>query len=106
MKPFTDQILKEIKMWTWIAILVPTSLLSVVLFVWVFGTQDSLHIMLVVSGTVCVLLFAIWVIWLVYSIQLLLNHWSDTKHNLIAMLDEVKTIHSIVKEVIRADNDK
>lgn len=106
MKPFTDQILKEIKLWTWVAALVPTSLLSVILFVWVFGTKDSLHVMLVISGTICVLIFTIWIIWLVYSIRLLLAHWSDTKDNLIAMLDEVKTIHNIVKAAIRSDDDK
>lgn len=106
MKPFTDQILKEIKLWTWAAALVPTSLLSVILFVWVFGTNDSLHVMLVISGTICVLIFTIWIIWLVYSIRLLLTHWSDTKDNLIAMLDEVKTIHNIVKAAIRSDDDK
>lgn len=106
MKPVTDQILKEIKLWTWVAGLVLTSLSSAIVFVWVVGTIDSLHVMLVISGTICVLIFTIWIIWLVYSIQLLLSHWSDTKDNLIAMLDEVKTIHNIVKAVIHSDNDK
>ena len=96
---FRKKKLREIKIWAWLAVILPITALAGMFFVWVFGIDTYVKIFMVIGSTAMFSVAVIWwwwAIWTVAKITDLLGMTADK------MKDLKNEILSIRKEI----NDK
>lgn len=98
-KEFSDQKIKEIKIWAWIAAVLPISSLAALFFIWAFGTTHWLNIAMVTGSTVMFTASVIWWWWALHAMTTLLAHWDKTKDNVTGILHDVKEVKNLVKDL-------
>lgn len=100
------RILKEVRLWLWVASVIPLSSLAGMFFVWAFGTEDLLHIAMVTGATSMFTIAVVWWFWALHTIKILINQWDNTKEKVIIILHEVKGVRRLVQEIIPKKEDK
>jgi protein-S-isoprenylcysteine O-methyltransferase Ste14 len=109
MKPITnfkDKTLKQIRLWSWAAAVLPITALAGIFFVWAFGTSSWWSWAMITGETVMFAIAAVWWWWAMYTMRQLVKHWDNTRNNVTEVLKDVVEIKNIVKDVISAERDK
>lgn len=100
---FKHKTIKQIRLWAWAAAVLPITALAGIFFVWRFGTQDLLGLVMVVGETIMFSIAVIWWWWAMYVMRNLVHHWDETREKVVDVLKDVKDIKSIVAEVLNDD---
>lgn len=100
---FRTKTIKEIRIWAWLAAVLPLSALAGTFFVWVFGTDSLFRTAMVIGETTMFTVAVVWWWWAIYVIKRLVNQWDNTRGRVIEVLDEVKDIKEMIKQ---AESDK
>lgn len=106
MDKYTIKLKRELKMWLWIASIVPFSYVVFLCTIWYLGINDIFHIA-VVAGSISMFVVAvIWFIWAMRTIHTIITQWDRTQHKVGEILVEVKTVRSALRDVFFSQNDK
>ena len=100
---FREKTLKEIRLWAWVAAVLPLAALAGIFFLWVFGTGRWFNIAMVIGETTMFTVAIIWWWWAIYVINKLVRQWDLTRERVVEVLTEVQNIKGIVKTL---DSDK
>ena len=100
---FREKTLKEIRLWAWVAAVLPLVALAGIFFIWVFGTGKWFNIAMVLGETTMFTVAVIWWWWAIYVINKLVKQWDITRERVSEVLTEVKNIKGLVKTL---DSDK
>lgn len=106
MDTFKDKTLREIRMWAWVAAVVPLSSLAALFFIWAFGTDRAFSIAMIVGETTMFTVAVIWWWWAIYVIRNIVRQWDSTKDGVAEVLVELKAIKVLAKETFTAQSDK
>lgn len=98
---FKEQTIKQIRLWAWLAAVLPISALAGLFFVWRFTDGTIFGIAMVTGETVMFTVAVIWWWWALYVLRNLVKHWDDTRENVKDVLTDVKSIRQIVAELLR-----
>lgn len=97
---FRNKTIKEIRIWAWLAAVLPLMALAGVFFIWTFGT-DTLFARAMIFGEVSMFTIAvIWWWWAIYVINKLVRQWDATRAKVSDLLVEVKDINKTFKDSI------
>lgn len=103
---FRNTTIRQIRIWAWIAAVLPLTSLAGLFFIWTFGSDTILSKAMVVGETAMFGVAVIWWWWAIFVINKLVRQWEITRSNVSDVLLELKTIKGIVQDVIPAENDK
>lgn len=106
MQNFRNKVLHEIRLWAWAAAVLPITSLAGLFFIWAFGTNRILNIAMATGGTIMFSVAVFWWWWALHTIKKLIENWNITRENVIIVLEEVKEVKNIVKDVIVVQQDK
>ena len=106
MLDFKTKKLREIRWWAWAAAVLPLSSLAGLWFIWAFGTDHAVNIAMIVGFTAMFAIAVAWWWWALHVFKSLLDLWKDTGQGLEQVLDDVKEIKTLVREVIPKQDDK
>lgn len=106
MQNFRNKISREIRLWAWAAAVLPITSLACLFFIWAFGTNRILDIAMATGGTIMFSVAVFWWWWALHTIKKLIENWNITRENVIIVLEEVKEVKNIVKDVIVVQQDK
>jgi hypothetical protein len=97
---FRDKTLRQIRIWAWLAAVLPITALSAIFFIWAIG-HDTLFKRAMIFGEVSMFAVAvIWWWWAIYVINRLVRHWDITRGNVKEVLDELKDINISVRSAL------
>ncbi len=103
---FKIKTIREIKIWAWIAAVLPMTALAGLFFIWMFGTKDLFDWAMVVGQTLLFTVAVIWWWWAIYVIRKLVQQWETTRINVSSVLEEIRTVRSYFRENFKPGNDK
>lgn len=103
---FRDKTIRQIRIWAWIAAVLPITSLAGLFFIWTFGSQSILSKAMIVGETAMFGVAVIWWWWAIFVINKLVRQWEITRNNVSDVLVELKEIKVIVREVIPETSDK
>jgi protein-S-isoprenylcysteine O-methyltransferase Ste14 len=103
MRTFKESTIRQIRIWAWIAAVLPVTALAGIFFVWTFGTNTLFTRIMVVGETIMFSIAVIWWWWAMYTMRNLVEHWGETKLKVEDVLKDVRDIRSIVVETIKED---
>lgn len=95
---FRSKTIREIRVWTWLAAVLPLSALACTFFIWVFGTDSLFRIAMIIGETTMFGVAVIWWWWAIYVIRRLVDQWDTTRNDVGEVLVELKEIKTMVKE--------
>lgn len=95
---FRNKTIKEIRLWAWLAAVLPLSALAGTFFIWVFGTDSMFRLAMVIGETTMFTIAVIWWWWAIYVVRRLVEQWDVTRGRVGEVLDELKEIKQIVKD--------
>lgn len=95
---FRSKTIKEIKIWAWLAAVLPLSALAGTFFIWVFGTNSLFRVAMVIGETTMFTVAVIWWWWAIYVIRRLVDQWDTTRGRVVEVLQDVKEIKDIIKQ--------
>lgn len=104
MTNFKTTTLRQIKLWTWAAAVLPMTSLAGIFFIWTFGTNTWVSIVMIVAETIMFSIAVIWWWWAMYTMKNIVDHWGETKDKVTDVLNDIKDIKTIVREI--TDKDK
>ena len=103
---FRDKTIRQIRIWAWIAAVLPITSLAGLFFIWTFGSSTIYNTAMVVGETTMFGVAVIWWWWAIFVINKLVRQWEITRGRVCEVLNEVKEIKGLVKDVIPANSDK
>lgn len=109
MKTFTDfrtQTLRQIRIWAWIAAVLPISALAGIFFIWYYGSNSMFGWAMIIGETAMFSIAVIWWWWAIYVINRLVRHWDQTRLNVFEVLTELGEIKQLAKETFATKRDK
>jgi hypothetical protein len=106
MMNFKDKTLKEIRLWAWAAAVLPLASLAAMFFIWVYGLDHWINILMIIGSTTMFTVAVAWWWWAMHIFRSLLDVWDNTGQGLCEVLADIKEIRSMVKEVIPNNLDK
>ena len=95
---FRTKTIKEIRIWAWLAAVLPISALAGTFFVWVFGTDSLFRTAMIIGETTMFAVAVVWWWWAIYVIRRLVDQWDCTRGRVVEVLGEVKEIKDIIKQ--------
>lgn len=102
-KDFSNKALTEIKLWVWLAAILPITGLSGVFFLWIFGCNNLINILMVVGSTTMFGFAAVWWWWIIYTIARILKQEKTAMETLSNTVTGIREIRSLVKETFKKD---
>jgi len=106
MVDFKNKTIKEIRLWIWAAVVLPLSSLAAMFFVWVYGLDHWINIIMITGSTTMFVIAVAWWWWAIHVFKRLLDLWENTGTGLRDVSSDVKDIRSMVKDVIKNRDDK
>lgn len=103
---FRNKTIREIRIWAWLAAVLPLVSLAGLFFIWLYGSKTSFNIAMVIGETTMFAVAVVWWWWAIYVIKTLVLHWEATRGRVAEVLDEIRSIKGIVRETISNPNDK
>lgn len=99
MKNFRQKTIQEIKIWAWIAVVLPITALAGLFFLWAFGWYDYYSEAMVIGATTMFGFAVIWWWWTIHKIaqmtELLsntINKFDDVKSDLKHLRQDIKNL--------------
>lgn len=103
---FKNKTIRQIRLWAWLAAVLPLTGLAGIAFVWKFGTDNSLSIAILVGEIVMFSVAVIWWWWVIFVLRDLAKHWDKTKDGLNEVTDGIRDIKTIVRELFDLQRSK
>lgn len=97
---FRNKTLKEIRMWAWLAAVLPITALAGLFFVWTFGGDTLVAKAMIIGETTMFGVAVIWWWWAIYVINKLVHQWDLTRTRVGEVLTEVREVKGMVREVV------
>jgi len=101
---FKDKKLIQIRVWAWVAAVLPLTAPAGLFFVWRFTPDSFLGYAFIVGEIVMFSIAVIWWWWAMYTIRSLIKQWDSTKENVVEVSKDIKEIKSVIIETL--SNDK
>jgi len=96
--------LRQIKIWIWLAAILPMVSLAGLFLVWQYFDNTFVS-GLIISGEIIICTLAIvWWWWAMYTMRNLVRQWDKTNIKVSEVLDEIKGIRVSVREVFHTDD--
>lgn len=95
---FRQKTIKEIRIWAWLAAVLPITALAGTVFIWVFGTSSALRTALIIGETTMFAIAVVWWWWAIYVIRRLVDQWTLTSTNIMEILNDIIIIKNIVND--------
>lgn len=102
---FIISTLRQIKIWIWLAAILPLSALAGVFFIWRFYDGTVLGNVLIGGEILMFTVAVIWWWWAMYSMRNLVKHWGKTNDKVADVLTEIRDMKDSVEQVF-AGKDK
>ncbi len=103
---FRIKTLKQIKIWAWLAAVLPLVSLAGIFFIWVFGDNTLFARAMIFGETSMFAIAVIWWWWAIYVINKLVHQWDQTRDNVGEVLTELRDIKDFVKGRKSVNTDK
>lgn len=100
---FRDKTLRQIRIWAWVAAVLPITALAGIFFIWTFSPSSILSTAVVIGETTMFGVAVIWWWWAIYVINKLVRQWDTTRERVVEVLVELKDIKSIVQNTTPDD---
>ena len=97
-KNFSEQALKQIRIWTWAAAVLPITALAGMFFVWMFGTDTLFATVLSVGATIMFCVAAVWWWWIIWIVSKILKKDRQVAKELLNTTQEIRTIKILFRE--------
>jgi Zn-dependent protease with chaperone function len=97
---FRNKTLKQIRIWAWLAAVLPITALAGIFFIWIIGS-DTLFKRAMIFGEVSMFGVAVvWWWWAIFVINKLVRQWDHTREKVGEVLHELKEIKRVVQEPV------
>lgn len=103
---FKNNTLKAIRIWAWLATVLPMTAIAGIFSIWVFGTKELFDWAIIVGQTIMFTVAVIWWWWAIFVIRKLVQQWEYARLNVSEVLDELRTVRSIFRETFEPPADK
>lgn len=103
---FKDKTIREIRIWAWLAAVLPLTALAGLFFTWVFGLDSLFQQAMVIGETTMFGIAVFWWWWAMHVMYRLVTHWGQAGKNIQTVLNEVKGIKTLVSESVLHSSDK
>lgn len=102
-KQFEKKTFKEVKIWDWLARILPLTVLAVASVCHVFQWKSALDLLLEISLVVFLIVSFIWWYWAIYKIAVTVKFMKATQQK---FLDVIAELRKIKKEINKDDSDR
>lgn len=100
---FRTKTIRQIKIWSWAAAVLPITALSGLFFVWRFFDGSWLSTAFIIGETVMFAVAVIWWWWAMYTMRNLVKHWDETRDNVRGVVTDVREMKNIVLDLLSKD---
>ena len=101
---FKIKTLRQIKIWTWLAAILPMSALAAVFFIWRFYDGSTLSTVFITGEVLIFTVAVIWWWWAMYTMRNLVKHWGTTNVKVLEVLGEIKDMKTQVRQTFKLDD--
>lgn len=98
---FKQQTIRQIRLWAWLAAVLPIVALAGVFFAWRFSDGTILGYLMITGETMMFSIAVIWWWWAMYTMRNLVRQWDETRDRVKEVLTEVKDMKTIVSDVFK-----
>lgn len=102
---FKDKTIKQIKIWAWLASVLPITALAGVFFAWAFFDATFFGYVMVYGQIIMFAIAVVWWWWAMYTMRNLIKYWDETKDKVADVLLNIRDIKVIVNEAIKKDKE-
>lgn len=103
---FKNNTLKAIKVWAWLAAVLPMTAIVGIFSIWLFGTKELFDWAMIVGQTLMFTVAVVWWWWALYIIKRLVYQWESARLNVSQVLDDLREVKEIFRENFRPPADK
>jgi len=100
---FRNKTLRQIRIWAWIAAVLPITALAGIFFIWTYGNKGVFGTAMIIGETTMFGVAVIWWWWAIYVINKLVRQWDMTRDRVIEVLADIKDIKGLVQKSIPDD---
>jgi len=100
---FKKSTIRQIRIWAWLAAVLPITALAGLFFVWRFTPSTVLDYAFVTGEITMFTIAVIWWWWAMHTMRKLVKHWDETKEDVKDVLDDVKEMKNIVIDTLSKD---
>lgn len=100
---FKKTTIRQIRIWAWLAAVLPITALAGLFFLWRFAPSTALDYAFVTGEITMFTIAVIWWWWAMWTMRNLVRHWDETKEDVKGVLDDVREMKSIVIETLSRD---
>lgn len=101
---FRSQTIQQIRLWAWAAAILPITALAGTFFVWRFFDNTILGYVMIAGEIIMFTIAVIWWWWAMYVMRNLVKHWDETRENVKDVLNDIRSVKSVVLDVLGKDN--
>ena len=96
---FKEKKLAEIRIWAWLAAVLPISALAGLFFIWAVG-NETLYAYAMVSGlTIMFMIAVIWWWWAIYTVRNLVLDYSSNRDDLNKVIQDIADMSKELKKL-------
>jgi len=103
---FKNKTIKQIKLWAWLAAVLPISALAAVFFVWQFFDESIFGYAMIAGQSVMFTVAVIWWWWAIYVLRNLVMQWDHTRDKVVDVQQTIKEIRILVKDIVSKEDNK
>jgi type VI protein secretion system component VasK len=103
---FRNKIIRNIRLWAVLAAVLLTVGVIYVAAVWLYGSAELFEKSIIVAPGLMLIVTVAWWGWTVRTISTLIDHWNETRDDIEIVVDEIKEIKQLVREIISIRKDK
>lgn len=101
---FEKKVIKELHIWTWMAILLPGLIVFGSVISWTLGLTSESELFIIISVTIILGLTILWWWWAISIIRDVLRLWSTTQEDIRELIADVKNVRDLIEQVeVRAE---
>ena len=100
---FKSNTIRQIRIWAWLAAVLPITALAGLFFIWRFSPSTFLDYAFVTGETIMFSIAVIWWWWAMYTMRNLVKQWDKTKTDVKDVLTDVKDIKSVIMDTLSKD---
>lgn len=100
---FQSNTIRQIRIWAWLAAVLPISALAGIFFVWRFAPDTFLEHAFVAGEIIMFSVAVTWWWWAMYTMRNLVKQWDLTRDKVKEVSTDVKEIRSVILETLSRD---
>lgn len=100
---FKTTTIRQIRIWAWVATVLPITALAGLFFIWRFAPETMLGYTFVTGEIIMFGIAVVWWWWAMYTMRNLVRHWDETKEKVSEVSSDVKEIRSVILETLTRD---